>query len=61
MENEKEVRFDQYCKLCTHWDPAGKYNEEYGIITHEEYVPCCYCLENAVREGTMVPEYWEEA
>ena len=52
MENEKEVRFDQYCKLCKHWDPAGKYNEE--------YVPCCYCLENAVREGTMVPEYWEE-
>ena len=60
MENEKEVRFDLYCKLCKHWDPAGKYNEQYEIITHEEYYPCCDCLITAVREGTMVPEYWEE-
>lgn len=61
MENEKEVRFDLYCESCKYWDPDGKYNEKYDIIVNEEYAPCCYCLEEAVREGTMVPQYWEEA
>lgn len=61
MESEKEVRFDKYCEKCKHWDPDGKYNEEYDIIVSEEYAPCCYCLETAVRDETEVPQYWEEA
>ncbi len=59
-ENIKEVRFDKYCETCRHDFPDGKTNQIYGITTKEEYVPCCYCLENAAREETEVPEYWEE-
>lgn len=61
MENDKEVRFDKYCATCKHNDPDGKHNEKYDITTKEEYIPCCYCLETAVRDETEVPEYWEEA
>ena len=61
MDSEKEVRFDKYCKTCKHNKPDGMHNEEYDITTKEEYIPCCYCLETAVREETEVPEYWEEA
>ena len=61
MESKKEVRFDKYCEKCKHWDPDGKYNEIYGIVTNEEYMPCCYCLETAVRDETEVPVFWEEA
>jgi len=60
MENDKEVRFDLYCESCKHDDPDGKYNDATSQITKEEYIPCCYCIQTAVREGTMVPEYWEE-
>lgn len=60
MENDKEVRFDKYCQTCKYNDPKEKHNEKYDITTKEEYVPCCYCLETAVREETEVPEYWEE-
>lgn len=60
-DNEKEVRFDKYCERCKYWDPNGKYNEIYDIVVSEEYAPCCYCLETAVRDETEVPQYWEEA
>ena len=66
MDNEKEVRFDKYCKSCKHDAErfnasAGTYNGESwsGVLTKEEYFPCCTCIEEAVREETEVPVNWE--
>lgn len=41
--DNKEVRFDVYCKTC-----------EYEK-TEETKRPCNECLEEAMREGTYVP------
>lgn len=70
MENDnlKFVEFGKYCESCKHnyetalHNPnAGVYDGEKrsGILTKEEYAPCCYCLEEAAREGTEVPLHWE--
>lgn len=66
-DNIRLVPFEKYCETCKHntekTNPnAGNYDgtEWSGITTKEEYVPCCYCLEEAAREGTDVPMYWEE-
>lgn len=63
----KEVKFDKYCKTCKHDVPEGLVNKDAGtyydgwsgIRTKEEYVPCCYCLEEGMREGTEIPVEWE--
>lgn len=67
MENNKEVRFDKYCQSCKHLNPevnpyAGNYDGDSwsGNLTAEEKVPCCYCITEAMREGTEVPLEWEE-
>lgn len=71
MENDnlKEVRFDKYCSTCKHDEEYGKLNDHIGhydgkewtgLITKEEYIPCCFCLEEGAREGTEVPVEWEE-
>ena len=53
----KEVRFDKWCESCKHY--VHKYpNEDFSFEAQE---PCATCLEaeNAMREGTEKPEYWE--
>ena len=47
-ENLKEVVFHVYCKKCKHMRLKG----------WEE--PCNSCLEIPAREGTVVPENFEE-
>lgn len=61
------IDFDKFCHNCKHNKEmtnqnAGDYDGESwsGIVTKEEYVPCCYCLEEAARVETSVPLYWEE-
>lgn len=44
----KQVNFMKYCFLC-------KYRSR-----KENLDPCNVCLEIAMREGTEVPEYFEE-
>jgi len=44
----KQVNFMKYCWLC-----------KYGS-RKENMDPCNICLEVAMREGTEVPEYFEE-
>lgn len=65
----KEVRFDKYCQTCKYNKEEGMTNDDAGIFdgktwsgnfTKEEYVPCCYCLEEGAREGSEVPVEWEE-
>lgn len=53
----KEVRFDKWCEKCKHY--AHKFPKE--KFSFEAQEPCCSCLdaENAMREGTEKPEYWE--
>mgnify|MGYP006916059280 CR=1 FL=1 len=68
-ENLKEVRFDKYCTTCKHNKPDGMFNPNIGyddgengwsgLITKEEITPCCFCIEEAAREGTEVPVEWE--
>lgn len=60
MENEREVRFDLYCDTCKHWHADGVYNPKINKTVFEEYDPCCYCIETAVREGSIIPERWEQ-
>lgn len=69
-ENMKEVRFDKYCETCKYNDERGKLNKHIGLyddvngwsgsVTKEEYIPCCWCIEEGSREGTEVPVEWEE-
>lgn len=67
----KEVRFDKYCETCKHSlvhdevvnNPDAGYFDGHtwtGNTTREEYIPCCFCLEEGAREGTEVPVEWEE-
>lgn len=53
----KEVRFDKWCESCKHY--AHKFPKE--SFSFEAQEPCTTCLEaeNAMREGTEKPEYWE--
>lgn len=44
----KEVYFASNCETCKHRD------------INEENDPCCKCLEIGAREGSHVPEYWED-
>lgn len=44
----KEVNFMKYCFLCKHGTKKEKMD------------PCNSCLEVGMREGTEVPEYFEE-
>lgn len=46
--DDKEVRYDKYCKTCTHWE-NGK-----------EIPFCDECLEESTRYGTEVPLKWEK-
>ena len=58
MESDlKEVRFDKWCTSCKHY--AHKFPKE--SFSFEAQEPCATCLEaeNAMREGTEKPEYWE--
>lgn len=70
-DSYKEVRFDKYCETCKHNlikdammhnENAGTYDGTSwsGVYTREEYIPCCYCLEEGAREETEVPVEWEE-
>lgn len=67
-DNKKFVDFEKYCATCKHdkgllTNPnIGTYDGEKwsGAHTREEYVPCCFCLEEGAREGTEVPVEWEE-
>lgn len=72
MENDnlKFVEFGKYCESCKHWTTRdsmylnpniGEYDGEKWSDKEvfEEYIPCCYCLEEAAREGTEVPLHWE--
>ena len=68
-DNLKEVLFAKYCPTCKHNVDEPMHNPDTGIYdgekwsgtyTKEEYIPCCYCLEEAMREGTEVPVEWEE-
>ena len=43
----KEVRFDLYCKRCSHKDLDDKKE------------PCNECLTIESRENSHIPEYWE--
>lgn len=47
-ENNKEVRFDLYCKTCRYYDLA------------ESEDPCYECLENPVNSYSHKPVNWEE-
>lgn len=58
MESDlKEVRFDKWCESCKHY-PHKYPNEDFSFEAQE---PCASCLEaeNAMREGSEKPEYWE--
>lgn len=45
----REVRFDEYCKKCTHSEKR------------EDEDPCWECLENPVNEHSRKPVYFKEA
>ena len=45
---DKEVRFDEYCKKCKHWNLP------------ESEDPCDLCLENPSNEWSRKPVYFEE-
>lgn len=47
-ENNKEVRFDIWCKKC-------KYEK-----VPEDQDPCWDCLLESVRQSSMKPALWEE-
>lgn len=54
----KEVNYDKWCKNCKHY-PHKYPNEDFSFEAQE---PCATCLEaeNAMRDGTEKPIYWEE-
>ena len=57
IEN-KIVRFDKWCYKCKHF--ANKFPKA-GVSSEFQH-PCGECLqpENAMRDGTEKPLYWEE-
>ena len=68
-ENMRIVAFEKYCATCKHNKgllnnpDIGDYSSKEGwsgAETKEEYIPCCFCLEEGMREGTEVPVEWEE-
>lgn len=48
MNNQKEVLFNLYCKLCKHW---GKKEDEY---------PCEECLNEGFNIDSHKPVKWQE-
>ena len=48
VNNEKEVYFHKYCKLCKHFK---KYEDE---------EPCCDCLDEPVNTHSHKPVYFEK-
>lgn len=69
VDNAKEVLFWKYCPTCKHFKAKEKVNPNIGEYdgekwsgkeAGEEFIPCCYCLEEGAREDTEVPVEWEE-
>lgn len=48
INEEKEVYFHEYCKLCQHFKKT------------EEEEPCCDCLNEPVNTNSHKPVYFEE-
>lgn len=49
VNDEKEVYFNKYCKLCKHFRK------------NEDKEPCCDCLDEPVNMHSHKPVYFEEA
>ena len=48
MDNTKEVRFDEYCSKCKHWEKS------------EADDPCFDCLDQGWNTNSHKPIYFEE-
>lgn len=48
MDNTKEVRFDEYCKKCKHWEKS------------EADDPCYDCLDQGWNTNSHKPIYFDE-
>jgi len=56
--NDKEVLFNVYCMRCKHnGEPENETTDEDGKLV---YTACHYCLNVPYRQGTRVPERFED-
>ena len=60
--NYKEVFFSQYCNKCKYKDlPEIEAVIKDGVIVDKKKTICFDCQEVSVREGSHIPEKFEEA